>query len=95
MEGQKIDLALLELKTAARWAGYEEISPEALRKKPAGTDARLYSFDRFGVVQWLDGIVAQSGKKKVFSYRGTDYQRSTKEIRGWPRAIWTVYGRTK
>jgi hypothetical protein len=46
--------------------------------------------NRYGELSWLEGTVAQSGKKKVFAYREPDWTLKSLAIRAYPNKKWTV-----
>lgn len=72
------------------WAKKRELTPEEVKKLAPGTEVHLEGRNRYGELSWLEGTVAQSGKKKVFAYREPDWTLKSLAIRAYPNKKWTV-----
>ena len=64
------------------YIGYsKELTAEQVKAMPSGAEIIVHSFDRYGVHQTMEMIVAQSGKKKILVSRNLYGDRITKQIR--------------
>lgn len=68
--------------TIRDYIGHEkELTAEQVRALPSGAGVIIHSFDRYGVHQTMEMIVAQSGKKKILVSRSWYGDHITKQIR--------------
>lgn len=67
----------------------DKLTAAQVRALPVGTRVDLHGYDRYGIPQWLECTVAQSGKKKVLTYREVDGTRAVKAIKDYPNKYYT------
>ena len=68
----------------------KKLTAAEVRQLPAGSRVTWHGRDRRGYHTELDCTIAQSGKKKVLTYRGCDGMLETRPIRELPNKYFTV-----
>lgn len=70
----------------------QRLTPEEVRKLPAGSVVQLHSLDRRGLHQWIDLTVVKSGpRKKILVARNAwSGEKIEKEIKAYPKAYYVL-----
>lgn len=74
------------------WAKKKELTPEEVKQLPPDVEVHLEGRDRHGELIWREGHIVQSGKQKVFVFRGDNFSMDIMHIRAYPNKRWVING---